>query len=94
MSLRPVLLVVHRERAVAASGATCPAGQVTVPACSSTVKSSMVSRAFDRRAQRLGLDHRGVSGLLDRIPQVPGALGRVAVPGQRLLACPSARNLA
>src|SRR5713226_7514911 len=41
--------------------------------------------ALDRRTQRLGLDHRLVPGLLDRIAQVTGAVGGIAVPGQWLL---------
>lgn len=40
--------------------------------------------ALDRRGQRLGLDHRGISGLPDRVPQVPSAVGRIGVPGQWL----------
>ena len=31
---------------------------------------------------RLGLDHRLVPGVLDRTPQVPGPIRRVAVPGK------------
>src|SRR6266542_675446 len=36
--------------------------------------------ALDRGLQRLGLDPRLVSGVLDRAAQIPGAVGRVAVP--------------
>src|SRR5258706_10922260 len=35
-----------------------------------------------RGANRLGLDHRLVSGLADRIAQVTGAVSRVAIPAQ------------
>src|SRR5207342_393821 len=38
-----------------------------------------------RDPQRLGLDHRPVPGPLDRIPQVPGPVGRVRVPGRPVL---------
>ena len=41
--------------------------------------------AGDGGLQRLGLDHRGVPGVADSAAQVPGAVGQVAVPGQRLL---------
>ncbi len=84
-SLRPVLQVVQRARSgqsrhsapkvatrVRLKATVCPAGQVTVPRCSSTVKSSAVKPALDGRARRLGLDHRLMAGLLDRIPLLIG----------------------
>src|SRR6266849_2720924 len=41
--------------------------------------------ALHRGLQRLGLDHRPVAGVVDRAAQVTGAVGGIAVPGQRLL---------
>ena len=38
---------------------------------------------LDGRLDRLGLDHRLVTGAADRITQLTGPVGRVAVPGQR-----------
>src|SRR6266568_5723757 len=38
--------------------------------------------ALDRGTQRPGLDHRLMAGLVDRIAQVTGAVGGIAVPGQ------------
>jgi len=42
--------------------------------------------ALDRALHRPGLDHRLVPGLADRLPQFSRAVGRVAIPGQRLVA--------
>ena len=41
--------------------------------------------ALDRGLQRLGLDDGLVPGVGDRAAQVPGAVGGIAVPGQRFL---------
>ena len=66
--MRPVLQVVHRSRSgqsrqatpkvamrVRLSATVCPAGQVTVPACSSTVKSSTVNPPSTGACSGLGL---------------------------------------
>jgi hypothetical protein len=66
--VRPVLQVVHRARSgqlrhkapkvairVRLSATACPAGQVTVPRCSSTVKSSTVNPPLTGTGSGLGL---------------------------------------
>ncbi|MHB1592804.1 MAG: hypothetical protein ACYCO9_00335 [Streptosporangiaceae bacterium] len=93
--MRPVWQVVRRARGgqsrpatptvairVRLSATVCPAGQVTVPACSSAGEVTDGEPVGHRGLQRLGLDHRVIARVIDRTAQVPGAAGGDAVPGQ------------
>jgi hypothetical protein len=93
MRLRPVLAVVQRAAAAGgsegdvAAGGDAPGDLVRAGDGAFVLVDGEVVEgepALDRRLQRLGLDHRGIPGLPDRVPQVPGAVGGIGVPGQRL----------
>ena len=93
MRLRPVSAVV--QRAAAAGGSEgdvaravirrlTPFGQVTVRSSSLTVKSSRVNPLSTAGCSGLGLITAASPACPIRVPQVPGAVGRIGVPGQRL----------
>ena len=88
------------QRAVAAGGAEggdpgaaerdgAPGGQVTVPACSLTAKSSMVSPPLTGACSGLGLITPGARRERSRRAG-PRCVGRIAVPGKRLPAAVTA----
>ena len=62
-----------------------PAGQVTVPAAASTVKSSVVKPPSTAGWTGLGLITARCPACGDRSAQLPGPVGRIAVPGKRLV---------
>ena len=95
--VRPLAEVVHRSRSgqsrQATPNTTCravvirrvsPAGQVAVPASSSTVKSSTVNPPGTGGRSGIGLIDRDVPGIGQRGPGLPGAVGGIAEHAQHL----------